>query len=109
MKKVQPRKTLYVCDPAKANECSKTACVQNENDIYPVCELTSHKEWAALNNVEFTTYYADNVPYRQEVSFSVPFSDWFELESQPFFLSLMGFLRKKGTQENNSTLGAEID
>jgi len=40
------RKIWYTCDPNKNTECSKSGCKSNENSVYPVCELTSKKEYS---------------------------------------------------------------
>lgn len=39
----------YICDPAKATACRKRTCKQNANAAYPVCDRTSHVEWAATD------------------------------------------------------------
>ena len=39
----------YICDPQRAAECKKTMCINNPEVKYPVCDRTSHIEWAALD------------------------------------------------------------
>ncbi len=43
------KKIWYLCDPEKAKECKKNMCSSNKNATYPVCDRTSHREWAALD------------------------------------------------------------
>lgn len=105
MREMENEKTLYICDPDKAVGCSK----QCETVVRPECYMTSHKEWAALENVTFTTFYADNVPCLQALSIALPIADWFALEAQPFFRELVEYLRKIETQENSNNIGVERD
>lgn len=42
-------KIWYICDPTKADGCIKSGCKHNKNATYPVCDRTSHKDWAALS------------------------------------------------------------
>lgn len=42
-------KTMYVCDPEKARSCKKNTCYKNSSATYPVCDRTSHVEWAVTD------------------------------------------------------------
>ena len=39
-------KLLYKCNPNKNAQCKKTYCKYNERSDYPVCELTSQKDFS---------------------------------------------------------------
>lgn len=43
---MNPVKMIYVCDPAKAKTCRKSACRQNPYSAVPACEWTGNPEWA---------------------------------------------------------------
>lgn len=38
---------LYLCDPSKNSECSKTGCKHNPNAKYGDCQYTSKQEYSA--------------------------------------------------------------
>lgn len=44
----KPPTPLYLCDPEKNTECKKTSCLYG-NGKYNVCDATTKKEFAKLN------------------------------------------------------------
>jgi hypothetical protein len=45
-KEMKAKRSVYECDPEKNTECKKTGCLYNPDSVYPVCHLTSKKEYA---------------------------------------------------------------
>lgn len=41
-------KQVYICDPEKNKECSKTTCIHNPEAKYRDCELTLHRGYAKV-------------------------------------------------------------
>lgn len=46
---MKQRVTLYLCNPEKHTECSKTGCVHNPYASHPFCRSTKHPEFAKLD------------------------------------------------------------
>lgn len=46
---MKQRVTLYLCDPKKHTECTKTGCVHNPLAKHPFCRSTTHPEFAKLD------------------------------------------------------------